>query len=411
MITLRNPSGRSASTVPSGHRLRWVLSGAILLAAMAAGRPLLVTKASPVAQAQATLDFSTLRVHGYPALGHPDDPPYANRPAGPGSNVQNDPLSGLVPEEAPYTVGDGPFDPLSREAPEMDFVTWNPAWISERLGDAALRADWPALRGIDEVSAASNIRAGGVNASEKVWLRHWYEPMHLDIDLDADGRLTSDGEDQDYGAPLAPVNPTPSAIDEWYPAVMTEYTYMLMENDPLPAAHPRPADLGRSAPRPSCGRVGATRMVFPVGIDRAAADPAGPAVGQGLTSLDADFDGQLDMVNVTDEAGLPSQLGGVRLDFDGDGSLDALNPDGAPLSCDEMVVLHTDAMHLKPGGRVQFLDHYVQVQSVSGGTAVLEVYYTGDLVPRLIQRRSVPIGAVPFIASAALSEDWNQPRC
>ena len=42
----------------------------------------------------------------------------------------------------------------------------------------------------------------------------------------------------DYGAPLAPVNPTPSAIDEWYPAIMTEYTYMLMENDPLPVAHP-----------------------------------------------------------------------------------------------------------------------------------------------------------------------------
>ena len=174
---------------------------------------------------------------------------------------------------------------------------------------------------------------------------------------------------------------------------MTEYTYMLVENDPLPAAHPRPADLGRSAPRATCGRMGATRIVFPVGIDRAAADPAGAAVGQGLTSLDADFDGRLDMINVTDEAGLPTQLGGLRLDFDGDGVLDILNPDGQPLTCDEMAVLHTDSMHLRPGARVQFLDHYVQVQSVSGNAALLDVYYTGDLVPRLIQRRSVAIGA------------------
>ena len=393
MIAQRSSTGRDSSNLPTRPRLRWALSGAILLAALLAGRTLLVTKASPASQVQATLDYSTLRVHGYPALGHPDDPPYANRPAGPGSNSQNDPLTGLVPEEAPYTVGDGPFDPLSGEAPEMDMVTWNPAWISERLGDAALRANWPALRGIDEVSAGSNIRAGGVNASEKVWLRHWYEPMHLDLDLNADGRLTSDNSDLDYGAPLAPVNPTPSAIDEWYPAIMTEYTYMLMENDPLPVAHPLPAELGRSAPRATCGRVGATRIVFPVGIEQAAADPAGPAVGQGLTSLDADFDGRLDMINVTDEAGLPSQLGGMRLDFDGDGVLDTLNPDGQPLTCDELAVLHTDAMRLHPGGRIQFLDHYVQVQSVTGNTALLEVYYTGDLVPRLIQRRSVAIGA------------------
>ncbi len=392
MIALRRSTDRACTARPAGRR-RLALSGILVLATALAGDGLLVGLAHPAQQAPQVLDFSTLRLHGYPALGHPDDAPYANRPAGPGSNSQDDPLTGLVPEEAPYTAGEGPFDPQSAEAPEMDWATWNPAWISERLAEPSLRANWPALRGVDEVSAAANIRAGGINASQKVWLRHWYEPMHLDLDLNADGRLTSDEEDEDYGAPLAPVNPTPSAIDEWYPAIMTEYSYMLVENDPLPLSRPRPAELGRSAPRPTCGRVGGTRIVFPVGISTSAADPAGAAQGQGLTSLDADFDGRLDMINVNDEAGLPAVLGGLRLDFDGDGVLDALNPDGQPLSCDEMAVLHTDAMTLRPGGRVQFLDHYVQVQSVTGNAALLDVYYTGDLVPRLIQRRSVAIGA------------------
>ncbi|MCB0217180.1 MAG: hypothetical protein KDH92_11120 [Chloroflexi bacterium] len=368
---------------------------------MAMGR----TQAAPAArpQAQAPLQFNTLRVHGYPALGHPDDPPYGNWPATAGSNSRLAPVTGQVPEDPAYSDGTGPFDPLSPEAPEMDFVTWNPAWISERLNDPRLREMWPGLDGIDEVSAGSNIRASGVNGSEKVWLRHWYEPMHLDVDLNADGRLTSDDtDDEDYGVPDAPVNPTPNSIDEWYPAIMTELTYMLVENDPLPLRNPDFDDVDDSAPRPMCGRTGNTRMVFPVGVAEDQLDPGGDPVGYGLTSLDANLDGQIDMVNVADELSLSAEIGGIQVDFDGDGAIEAANPDGVPLSCDEMVVMHTDPMRMELGQRLQFLDHYVEIASVANSSAQLDIYYTGDLVPRRIGRRSIGIGALVLAGEASV---------
>ena len=358
-------------------------------------RPKPRCRTSGAGAAQTSLDFNTLRLHGYPAIGHPDDDPYGNWPSTAGSNTQRDPFTDNIPEDPPYTLGSGPFDPWSIEAPEMDMATWNPVWISERLGDSGLREDWPGLTGIDEVSAGSNIRASGVNTSEKVWLRHWYEPYHLDKDLNADGRLTSDNDDDgDYGVPDAPSNPEASNIDEWYPAIMTELTYLLVDNDPLPIANPEANEVDDSAPRGVCGRAGTTRMVFPIGIEADQTDEAGAAEGFGLTSLDANFDGKIDMVNVTDEEGLPSEIGGIQLDLDGDGTLDGIDSDGTPLSCDELVVMHTDQYVLRPGERVQFLDHFVEIGAVNGNSAMIDVYYSGDLVPRLIQRRSIGIGAL-----------------
>ena len=82
-----------AESLAIGSNLRRPLGRAIVMAAallslfglgMAMGR----TQAAPAArpQAQAPLQFNTLRVHGYAALGHPDDPPYGNWPATAGSN-------------------------------------------------------------------------------------------------------------------------------------------------------------------------------------------------------------------------------------------------------------------------------------------------------------------------------------
>jgi len=336
-------------------------------------------------------ELPTIRVYGMSTVCGLFDSAEGNRRASPGSNVVVDPFTGLVPEDPPYTDPEGPFSPLSLEAPEQDFVTWNPAWISERLDDPAALAGWGCANGIDEVSAGTNIRIGGINGSEKVWLRHWYEPTHLDKDLNADSCLTNRSNPDD-GQPDAPVNPQTTAIDEWYPAIMSEQTYMLLDNG-LPLPDPAPRDLHRSAPRPACGRAGQTRFVFPVGGELAATDPLGPAVGYGLTSLDVDFDGAIDMVNVTSEAGLAADLG-TSIDFDGDGALETINPDGAALSCDEMVVLHTDATTIGPGGTMQFLDHFVRVRSASNSSAVLEVWYAGDLTPRLVEARTVGIGAV-----------------
>ena len=68
-------------------------------------------------------------------------------------------------------------------------------------------------------------------------------------------------DDENDGRPDAPVNPTPNNDDEWYPAIMTELTYMLLENRP-PVRFPDADDIDDSAPRPACGRPGRTQMVF-----------------------------------------------------------------------------------------------------------------------------------------------------
>ena len=304
--------------VASTALLVLALSTALGLVAGARSQP---TSAAPQGQAVDTGEYSALRVHGYPIVGNPNHPAHANRPATAGDDGLVDPNTGLLPEDPAYTDPDGPFDPYSDQAPEMDLVTWNPAWISERLGDPRLRAQWPGLTGVDEVSRGANLRASAVNASEKVWLRHWYEPTHLDLDLNADGRLTDADND---GLPDAPMNPSASATDEWYPAIMAELTYMLLENDPLPQAAPSADALHRSAPRPTCGAPGSTSIVFPVGTELEQTDPSSPPLGHGLTSLDADFDGRLDMVRVSDEASLPSLLGGMRIDFDGEKTIQKL---------------------------------------------------------------------------------------
>ncbi|MFN2251765.1 MAG: hypothetical protein ACK2UL_07590, partial [Anaerolineae bacterium] len=356
------------------------------------GMGLVVTPHESVtAQAQDEGRHMSLRVYGYPVVSNPAEAPYGNGPATSGDASAVDPNTGLIPEVLPYSDPRGPFDPLSPEAPRMDFVTWDPAWISERLDEAGLIAMWPGLQGIDEVSRGARIRAGDVDGSEKVWLRHWYEPQHLDKDLNADGRLT---DADNSGAPDAPANPTPNNIDEWYPAIVAELTYMLVENDPLPLREPRPSELHRSAPRPACGTAGGTSMVFPVGVFESALDPAGAPVGNGLTSLDYDFDGRIDAVNVTDEAALPDVIDGARIDFDGDGVLDTFDTDGQPLSCDEMAVFHTDAVALSLGQPLQFMDYFIKLDSVTDSAAVFEVWRNSSLVPQYLGRRSVGIGGV-----------------
>ena len=336
-----------------------------------------------------TADLPTIRVHGLSVVCNAVVSGEGNRRASAGSNSLVDPLTGRVPEDAPYTDPEGPFNPLSGEAPEQDFVTWNPAWISERLNEPGLGAAWGCATGADEVSANTNIRVGGVNGSEKVWLRHWYEPTRLDKDLNADDCLTNTGLPDD-GRPDAPVNPAPSTRDEWYPAIMTELTYVVLEND-VPQPDPSPDRLDDSAPRPACATAGGSRIVFPVGIGASETSAAGPTVGYGLTSLDANFDGAFDMVNVASEATLAADLG-LTLDFDGDGLVDDIDGDGAPLSCDEMVVLHTDAAEIGRNQRLQFLDHFVTVQGVSSSSATVRIFYTGDLVPRLVATTSIGVG-------------------
>ena len=292
--------------------------------------------------------FNTLRVYG-------------RRNEGAGNPAILDPVTGRPTEDDPYTDEPSIFDPQGPQAPRKDFITWDPVWMYEAQTFDELQA-----KGLYQ-----RINAGGVNASEKVWFRMWYEPGHWDKDLNADGVYS----------------PT---VDIVYPAVMQEFTYLLMQ-----------ARFLQNRPRAISGPAGATSFVFPVGMrgqdlftTGGSVDTTSPnaTYGYGLTSFDADFDGTPDIVQVHSEQTLATALG-VNVDFDGDGVLDPLNPDGISLTGDELVVFTLNAKDVRVGGALQFLDHMVRVESVSDTGARLSVWYLGDLIPRNMGLQSIAIGA------------------
>ncbi|HID87414.1 MAG TPA: hypothetical protein EYP55_08560, partial [Anaerolineae bacterium] len=271
---------------------------------------------------------------------------------GPGSGAAFDPVTGQFPEDPPYTDPLPIFNPQLPQAPPKDSITWNPIFMSELETQDENRP-----KGLYQ-----KLIANGLNVSEKVWFRMWYEPEHWDKDLNASGALDRD----DQGQPLAPVNPTPTDIDEWYPAIMQEFTYLIME-----------LDLVANKPEPTYGRAGATSFLFPIGMrEEDRFDPH----GYGLTSLDANFDGTPDIVHVESELTLQSRTG-IAADFDGDGAIEPLDADAIPLNGDELAVFRLDTLEVPIGGYIQFLDHLVQLKAVFNNGVTLRVWYTGDLTP------------------------------
>ncbi len=269
--------------------------------------------------------------------------------------------TGALPEDPPYTNPSGPFLPQLNEAPRKDSLTWNPAWMNEfESGDT------------DELDAAGlyvQIRGSGRDLAEKVWFRMWYEPEHWDKDLDGDSVFT---RNVTTGDPVAPVNPTPTNIDEWYPAIMQEFTYLFV--DPI-ADEPASGVVGTSQ--------GPAQFVFPIGIRE---EDLNDTNGFGLTSFDADFDGNPDIVRVYSELSLFKRLTGIGADFNNNGTIDPLDPDATPLTGDEVAILSPELppFQLGVGQKVQFLDHVVEVEDVSTGGASLKVWYNGNKTPRLI---------------------------
>jgi len=296
--------------------------------------------------APGAITYQTLRVYGRDGEG-------AGQPV-------TDTLTSRLAEDPPYTDPVDVFNPQRPQAPRKDSVTWNPVWMSEiHTRDE----NW--AKGLYQ-----KLVANGINASEKVWFRMWYEPEHWDKDLNANDRL----DRNEKGEPVAPSNPEPTSIDEWYPAIMQEFTYLLMELR---------TTINRSVkPEPIYGRAGETQFVFPIGMRQA--DLFDP-YGYGLTSLDANFDGIPDIVHVESERTLFDKTG-IAADFDGDSLIDPLDVDGLPLSGDELVVLRTEGEDLAVGGRLQFLDHMIQVREVFDDSVIVDIYYTGHKTPRWIDR-------------------------
>ena len=312
-----------------------------------------------------TETYHTLRVYGAPGW------PELLGNMGAGSGVATDEITGLLAEDQPYTDTLAIFNPQLPQAPRKDSITWNPLFMSET---ETLDENW--YKGLYRKLIAS-----GINASEKVWFRMWYEPQHWDKDLNANGYLDRDAA----GQPLAPVNPTPTNIDEWYPAIMQEFTYLLMELKPV-------AD----KPEPTYGQAGATSIVFPVGMRYE--DIFDEPYGYGLTSLDGNFDGTPDIVHVGSEKTLQSRTG-IAADFDGDGNIEPLD-DGIPLNGNELVVFHLDTFEVPIGEYVQFLDHLVRLEAVFDTGVTVRIWYTGDREPVNLGSRFLDVEAMLLAGTA-----------
>ncbi len=340
--------------MPKALRVVVAVSITLLLLATLAG--LASGWGAPSAAADSV--YHTLRVYGRHHYGS-------------GDPSVEDPKTGQRPEDPPYTLPEPIFNPQLKQAPVKDSVTWNPAFMSE-------------FETFDENHALglyNQIFAGARNATEKVWFRMWYEPWHWDKDLNANEQLDIDSDTRE---PFPP-----GEYDEWYPAVMQEFTYMLMEPKLL-----------ANKPEPLAGQAGRTRFVFPVGIRKAdlfrsdgTVDTTSPNAryGYGLTSLDGDFDGLPDIVHVESELSLFDKTG-IAADFDGDGEISPLDVDGVQLNGNELAVFHLDPKSLAVNQAIQFLDHMVVVEAVLDESALLRVWYTGDTTPVSLGTKTIFVG-------------------
>ena len=329
----------------------WATSGTVTYNTLHAPGAVTDTRSTLRASGTVTETYNTLRVYG--GSGWPE----LQGNVGAGSGIVTDELAGgLLVEDQPYTDTLAIFNPQLPQAPRKDSITWNPLFMSE-----SETPDENSARGLYH-----RLIASGINASEKVWFRMWYEPEHWDKDLNRNSKLdrTSTGE------------PIGGVYDEWYPAIMQEFTYLLMELRPL-----------ASKPEPTYGVAGQTQFVFQVGMRWG--DISDP-YGYGLTSLDGNFDGTPDIVHVASERSLQLGSPSITVDFDGNG-IEDLDPDGVELSGDELVVLRLDILEFSEGGCVQFLDHMACLDTVLHGAAKLNVWYTGN---------RVPVGPTPVTVSA-----------
>lgn len=272
-----------------------------------------------------------------------------------GDETVIDPVSGQTPEDFPYTGIAGArsiFDPEGTQAPASGSLTWNPAWMYEN----------ETLDENQRLGLYNQLLSDDINIAEEVWFRMWYEPQHRDVSVTLD-----------------------SVAATSYPAIVEEFTYLLMEA-------PEYATLSDSwPPQPIASPVGRTQMVFPVGIkDKDWQDP----FGYGLRTFDANFDQIPDIVEVDSEKTLAQKIGVDTIDFNSNGRLDDLNEDETLLSGDEMVVLSIAPNLLKSGQKIQFIDHAVEVMSVISGAVTLHIWYTGNLQPVDLGSETLSVGQV-----------------
>jgi len=197
------------------------LSGAFVVAA----------SSSPMAGAATEDQINTLRIYG----------------------------KGNLSANFPYSDFQAPFAPQSSEAPEKDFIQWNPAFLDHSDDESA------GIYG----SFYSEIVANEANANEKVHLRQWYVPA--------------------YCEPSGIVPANQGAVTSY--DIVKEYTYLLLDSDdnnPIP------------------GKPGVTSFVLPIS-DQDRIPELYPEIG--LDDFDADDDGNADIVDLNHIGTVESAFG------------------------------------------------------------------------------------------------------
>ncbi|MBP1909044.1 hypothetical protein [Methanolobus bombayensis] len=230
----------------------------------------------------------------------------------------------------PYEDPEAPFDPMNVEAPEKDFVTFNPALMEEA------------------------IVVNNIDSKQKVFARQWFVPEYVEptgmVWLDDFNCIINDSVEVVSEENAEIFRHPPSNWEcEWVPNhneyvwedVVTDYTYMFVDK------HYQP----RAATAKSPTRSYWTTFWFPV------ADNDDEQIG--LDGYDMNYDGEDDMVVL-------KRVG----DFNHDGYKD--------------IKISSEMMAVNVGDSVQFLDHIVEVEGVyfDGNGEVdrvaVKIYYNGN---------------------------------
>ncbi|MGB7533873.1 MAG: PKD domain-containing protein [Halobacteriota archaeon] len=326
-------------------------------------------------------DDGSLRIYGY-----------LNK--GPGNYSANDTRSGLPQENPAYTDPIAPFYPQAPQAPEKDFVTFNPIMMYHN------DPDWN-NDGTSDTVYGDSIKNNYYDASEKLFKRMWYEPIewYKDEPYNETGRpdahpgvldvkLTGPDmygdqfwvpitrfDNETYvwdliyrGVWIVPENSDDTEADIYAASIKQEFTYMMLDSSVEP--QPDFAPVG-----------GGSSMLIPM---------ASWDNGDGIDSFDADGDGTPDRVIIESERSLwprinPGQPTNSFVDNDGTG--ERLSDDGAELTGDEQVILTLDDKVLAINNpaypdEIRFFDHRIVLKEVMGTpenpVAYFDIYYMGD---------------------------------
>jgi hypothetical protein len=210
----------------------------------------------------------------------------------------------------PYQTFDGPFNLKSPEAPEKDFVVHNPAFFDH------LDASFPLNFHIN----------ADENAYEKTHLRTWYTPC--------------------YTEPLGITSPmVPDEKLACYPAVVNEYTYILLDDDTLNPTH---------------GSAGTTRMIFPMAYETNA---VGNNMQVGLEAYDVNLDGFDEIMQVEEIVDVAQNTTMGEIWVKPESRLQGGNLTLTPVANNVM----------------QFFDYEIRLEDFNDaeGWAVFSIYYVG----------------------------------